>query len=448
MKYEAASRNLATSILALPCKKHLDLSKFFATFSLLLVLTACGSSSSSSFNPPVVPPPDPPAAPQNVQVVSGDGNGSEIQNTISWTLDPAATDYAVYWDNVPGVTESSSELVPAAAGLRYVTHSGVDVVAGNAYYYRVQAISADGASSLSAEVTGTPQKSITNNSLNDVAWNGQDTLVAVGDSGVILNSSNGMADDWTDASAANAPQALTGVTWESVNSQFLIVGAGSTVLSGDGSNWTSEDLSNLAGAVNLEDIAWLGDRYIAVGKSGTIVTSNGDGSVWTLQNAGANVATTSLNAVANNGVRIVVVGTNGTILNSVDGVTWEELPNFTNNDLNDVSWDGSQFGVVGSNDTILTSPDGVTWTSHVPGTSDINFVAATQWDSSLPPIPVLGTVGSAGTFVVNPDGDPGIIIRTGTTEQLGGMTWVDDGMDPGYFVIVGNDGTVLTNQYQ
>jgi len=273
-------------------------------------------------------------------------------------------------------------------------------------------------------------------------------LVAVGDSGVILNSPNGVADAWVDTSVAIAPQALTGVTWENINSQFLIVGAGSTVLSGNGANWNKEDLSNLPRAVNLEDIAWLGDKYIAVGKSDAIVTSNGDGSIWTLQDAGANVANISLNAAANNNDRIVVVGTHGTILNSVDGVVWEELPNFTNNDLNDISWDGSQFGVVGSNDTVLTSPDGITWTAHVPGASNINFVAATQWDSALPQDPILGTVGSSGTYVVSPDGDPGAIIRTGTTEQLAGMTWVDDGVIPAYFVIVGNDGTVLTNQYQ
>ena len=417
---------------------------FFTTFGLALFLTACGGSSSS--NPPALAPPAPPAAPQNVQVVSGDGDSTEVENTISWTFDPAALSYTVYWDNVAGVTENSSEVVPAAQGLRYVSHSGPDVIEGNTYYYRVQAISAGGSSSLSAEVSGTPQESVTNNALNDVAWNGVDALVAVGDSGVILRSPNGTSEGWTDVSTVDAPQSLTGVTWESVNSQFLIVGAGSTVLSGDGTNWIKEDLSNLAGAINLEDVAWLGDRYISVGKSGAIVTSNVDGSVWTLQDAGANVATTSLNAVDNNNDRIVVVGTNGAILNSVDGVIWEEIPVPTNNDLNDISWDGSQFLVVGSNDTILTSPDGITWTSHVPGTSDINFVATTQWDSGLPASPLPATVGSAGTYVVTPDGDPGVIIRTGTTDQLGGMTWVDDGVAPAYFVIVGNDGTVLTNQ--
>ena len=428
--------------------KHHEITKYFVAVSLTLLLTACGSSSSSRPLPPPIPPPNPPAAPQNVQVVSGDGDSSEIENTVSWTLDPAATNYTVYWDNVPGVTAASSQLAPAAQGLRYVTHSGVDVLAGNAYYYRVQATSADGASGLSAEVTGTPQQSITSNHLNDVAWNGVDALVAVGDSGDIINSPNGMADAWVDVSAANTPQPLTGVTWENVNSQFLIVGAGSTVLSGDGSNWNREDLGNLPGAVNLADVAWLGNAYIAVGNNGAIVTSNGDGSLWTLQDAGANVAATSLNAVAYNNVRIVVVGTNGTILNSVDAITWDELPKPLNNDLNDVTWDGNQFVVVGSNDAVLTSSDGITWTSHVSGTSNINFVAVTQWDSALPANPVLGTVGSSGTFVVSPDGDPGVIIRTGTTEQLGGMTWVDDAGAPAYFVIVGNDGTVLTIQYQ
>ena len=41
-----------------------------------------------------------------------------------------------------------------------------------------------GASALSREVPGTPQVALTGNSLNDVAWNGVDRLVAVGDAGL------------------------------------------------------------------------------------------------------------------------------------------------------------------------------------------------------------------------------------------------------------------------
>jgi len=407
--------------------------------SLLPGLIGCGGSTSA-------PVPDLP--PQNVRLVSGDGNDSEVQNTISWTRDANATDYTVYWDTVPGVSQSSSVVVPTTQGASHVVHSGMDVTAGAAFYYRVQATTAGGASPLSAEVTGTPQLSVTNKPLNDVAWNGVDTLIAVGDNGVVLRSPNGTTDGWVDATAGNTQQSLTGVTWENVNSQFLIVGAGSTVLSGDGTNWNRENLSNLQGALNLEDIAWLGENYIAVGKRGAIVTSNGNGSVWTLQDAGTDFANIAFNAVASNGSRIVVVGTNGAILHSVDSVSWDEVPKFLNQDLNDISWDGNQFLVVGSNDTILTSPDGISWTSHSPGTSDINFVAATHWDSELPRNPVLAAVGSAGTLVISPDGDPGVIVRTGTTQRLGGITRVDSLIDQAYFVMVGNDGTVLTSQFQ
>ncbi len=431
--------------------KDVNILKFFAAFSLLIILAACDNSNDGVAAVPV-PPLDPTVGPQNVQVVSGDDNSTDVRNTISWTLDPAAASYVVYVDNTPGVTESSSVVVPSAKGFNYVTHSGVDVVAGTTLYYRVQALS-DGVSSiLSDEVTGTPQESKTDKALNDVAWNGT-TLVAVGASGVILSSPNGMADGWTDVSIVTS-NPLTGVTW---GSKFVIVGSGNTVLTSlDGTTWNPEGLS-ISPAVSLEDVTWLGDRYIAVGLNGAIITSDANGSAWTELNPGIDVGTITLKGVAGNeggngnGNIIVVVGTNGTILTSDDdGVTWTEavLPEFANESLNDISWDGNQFGVVGSNDTILTSPDGVTWTSHIPGTPDITFVAASQWDSSLPVNPVLGAVGSAGTFVVSPDAVTGFSVPTGTNQQLSGMTWVDDGVNPAYFVIVGNDGTVLTSQLQ
>jgi len=438
--------------------KHSEFTRFFLLACSIFLLVSCSDSSDPTAPADVIDdgsggdPGDEPGnasnVPQGVLVVSGDSDSSEVQNTISWELDPDATSYTVYWDNVSGVTESSSVVVPAAEGSRYVVHSGADVVEGSTYYYRVQATVADVASALSDEAAGTPQLSITGKQLNDVAWNGVDVMVAVGDSGVILASASGTADPWLDVSPEDTPQQLTGVTWENVNSQFLIVGAGNTVLSGDGTNWARQDLSNLAVTSNLQDVAWLGDRYIAVGNNSAIITSNADGSVWTAQDAGPAIANAAFNAAASNGSTIVIAGANGTVLTSADAVTWDLQPSLVNNDLNDITWDGTRFVVVGSNDTVLTSPDGLTWETHIPGTSDINFVAVTQWDSGLPATPVPGVVGSAGTFVIGPANDPGTIVRTGTTQQLGGMTWVDDGDVPGYFVIVGNDGTVITSQYQ
>ena len=446
----------------MPKLNHSELARLFLLACSLFVLAACSDSSGPPAPADVIDdgaddgsggssgdnPGDSSNAPQGVFVVSGDGDGTEVQNTISWQLDPDATGYTVYWDNAPGVTEASSIVVPAAEGSRYVVHAGAEVVAGSTYYYRVQATVADVASALSDEVSGTPQLAVTGNQLNDVAWNGVDTLVAVGDSGVILASPNATSDGWTDVSTAEAPQQLTGVTWEDVNSQFLIVGAGNTVLAGDGATWTKQDLSNLAVASNLQDVAWLGNGYIAVGNNSAIITSDGDGGTWVAQDAGADVPNTAFNAVATSGDRIVVVGANGTLLTSADGVSWDLLPSLVNNDLNDITWDGSRFIAVGSNDAVLTSPDGLTWATHIPGTSDINFIAVTQWDSGLPAVPVVGVVGSAGTFVIAPDADPGVIVRTGTTEQLGGMTWVEAGDGNGYFVIVGNDGMVLSSGYE
>lgn len=442
----------------MPKLNHSELTRLFLLASSLFILASCGESSDAPAPADVIDdgsddgsggssgdnPGDTSSAPQGVFVVSGDADSTAVQNTISWELDPDATEYTVYWDNAPGVTEASSVVVPAAVGSRYVVHAGAEVVAGSTYYYRVQATVADAASALSDEVSGIPQLSITGSQLNDVAWNGADTLVAVGDSGVILASPNGTTDGWVDVSTAAAPQQLTGVTWEGVNSQFLVVGAGNTVLTGDGMSWARQDLSNLAVASNLQDVAWLGDGYIAVGNNSAIISSNIDGSAWVAQDAGADVPNTAFNAVAGSGDRIVVVGANGTVLTSVDGASWELLPSLVNNDLNDVTWDGNEFIAVGSNDAVLTSPDGLAWTAHLPGTSDINFVAVTQWDSGLPAVPVAGVVGSAGTFMIGPDNDPGVIVRTGTTEQLGGITWVDGSDGSGYFVIVGNDGTVMS----
>jgi len=438
--------------------KNINIMKYFVSFSIIATLAAC---SDDDITGPVF---DPDVPPQNVQVVSGDSNSTEVKNTISWTEDPTATDYVVYFSYTPGVTDSSSEVVPTVSGSNFVTHSGTEVVAGTPLYYKVQAQSGAQSSVLSAEVTGTPEESTMQHNLNDVAWNGTSLLVAVGENAVIITSGNDLQDGWSQpADVGTLDKSLSAVTWVSTNTpntQFLIVGAGLTVLTGDGTNWATVDMTNVSinAKGDLEDVAWVFDtntavgNYVAVGKNNLILTSpDGSDLSWTVQNGGNLNDNITLMGVASNGDGsvTVAVGTNGTLLTSNDrGLNWIPWTVTESNSLNDVTWDGSQFIVVGTTGTVYTSTDGVDWEKSTLIAVDSAFIGVTQWDSSLPAEPIAAIVGATGDFIVFPDATTGLFIRTGTTEQLSANTWVDDGVNPAYFVIVGHDGYVLTSQLQ
>jgi hypothetical protein len=421
-----------------------------AALGLVGLLAACGGGGGGD----TLPVFDPSVAPKNVEVVSGDGYSSALGNTISWTRDPTATSYVVYWSTTPGVTVNSDVVVPAEKDLNYSVHSDIDVVAGATYYYRVQALSGGESSVLSEEVKGTPQASAVSSHLMDVAWNGyildgsMITLVAVGESGVILNSPNGTVDGWSLVTHNLTNESLASVTWG--NAQFLVVGAGGTVLTSvDGDIWESQ---NSGVSADLEGVVWTGSLYVVVGKRGIILTGSADGTGWTEQQSNLDTSIT-LEGVAANDSIIVAVGTNSTLLTSVnDGVDWtlvdlsaQGLTLATNNSLNDVTWDGTRFAVVGSDSTILSSTDGVSWTSYTPSISDYSFEGVVQWDSSLPNDPMLASVGASATFLVNSDSVSGYIVPTGTNQQLEAITWLDDGLSTPYFLMVGHDGTVLTN---
>ncbi|MEN8176994.1 MAG: hypothetical protein ABFS39_00050 [Pseudomonadota bacterium] len=440
----------------------LKLKRFFftslAALGIVGLLAACGGGGDDG---PVF---DPDVPPQDVEVVSGDGFNSELGNTISWEYDETATGHVVYWDTQPNVTVDSPQVVPTDTGRNYIIHADpAEVFAGETIYYLLVATAGDQVSEPSEVVSGTPQTAVTANSLNDLAWNGSPVdgsiiaLVAVGDSGTILNSQNGTLDGWTEVDHGLTDESLAGVTWG--NAQYLVVGAGNTVLtSPDGSAWAWIDLNeqNIPNS-DLEDVAWTGAGYIVVGKNGAVLTGNADGAVWTEQSTGIDTAIT-LEGVAEGNGTLVAVGTKATIITSQDaGVTWTLIDlsaqSISNtNDLNDVTWDGTSFGVVGSNSTLLSSTDGLDWIENNPSISDYSLEGAVQWDpllpANLPVDPLLAMVGSAGTFFVSDDPDSGYSVPTGTNEQLEAIIWVDiedDGIEP-YFIMVGHDGTLLTNQ--
>jgi hypothetical protein len=98
----------------------------------------------------------------------------------------------------------------------------------------------------------------------------------------------------------------------------------------------------------------------------TTLTVLQPGAQWT-QHASGTAA--DLTGVAWSGTTFVAVGTSGTILSSADGTTWTQRTSNTVNGLTAVTWSGSLFVAVGAGATVLTSPDGITWTPHNTGVS-------------------------------------------------------------------------------
>lgn len=427
--------------------------KYLATLVIVSALVACGGDSDDDG-----PTFDSSVDPKNVQVVAGDSVNSEMTNTISWNAVTAATDYVVFWSDSPGVTENSNILTAVDNKL---THEGV--LAGQTYYYRVQARSNGETSVISVEAQGTPQEAITGNNLHDVAWNGIDTLVAVGDSGYIIYSSSGQISEWLFPSLNPVEgniSTIAGVIWD--GSQFIAVGSGGTIItSADGDSW-DEVVTNFS--VDLESITYTGNKYIAVGGSGAVFISD-DGSLWDkVTTVPSNILNDTLNSVVSNGDPnnnvVVATGTSGAIMFSEDeGMTWTDQSQVVNENANlmDVTWDGDQFIVVGSDDTILTGlivPDSVDpnrndidWVDQLPGTTNTVYVGVTQWDAYLPPAPALKVaVGSAGDIVVSDDAINWVLLPVDTNEQLAANTYVLDDAGNPYFVVVGHDGIILTNQ--
>ena len=133
-------------------------------------------------------------------------------------------------------------------------------------------------------------------------------------------------------------------------------GAGAVIYtSPDGVNWTSR--TNPATAA-LNEVQWLGDRWIALGASGTLLTSL-DGFTWTARNSGV---TAALRRAVMVGSTITVVGDGGTILSSTDGgANWAARTSNTTFALKDVVWTGAEYVAVGGAGRVVRSTDGATW---------------------------------------------------------------------------------------
>src|SRR5690606_9402763 len=137
-------------------------------------------------------------------------------------------------------------------------------------------------------------------------------------------------------------------------SRYVLVGLGFIALTGIASAQCQWSRRNpLPAFKTLQSVTWTGSQVVAVGDSGTVITSpNGLSWEGRVSGVGAN-----LFGVASSSSRIVAVGAAGTIVASADGVAWQLQASGVTAALYGVTWTGSLFVAVGAGGTVITSPD-------------------------------------------------------------------------------------------
>ena len=184
----------------------------------------------------------------------------------------------------------------------------------------------------------------TSNHLNSVATGNGGLLVAVGDFGTIVTSSDGIS--WTQQTSGTTSH-LNGITWD--GSQFMAVGGKSDSIgaivetailtSPDGITWTSQ--SPGTNTVILNDIVWNGSQFVAAG-SEFIISSFGSA-----------------------------------VLTSPDGIVWiQQVVPSGSEQLTGITWDGSQFVAVGRTSTVGDT------IFHQPGRGHLDEPYSALWSQS------------------------------------------------------------------
>ncbi|MGH3627278.1 MAG: IPT/TIG domain-containing protein [Sciscionella sp.] len=235
---------------------------------------------------------------------------------------------------------------------------------------------------------------------------------------------------------------LYGIAWD--GAQYVAVGGSGTVLtSSDGDTWNLHTI-NAPAESYIDAISWsaAGNQFVAVGSGGLIATSS-DGTTWTIRTSHT---AKPLNGIATSGSEYVAVGISGTILISPNGINWAEISSGTANTLNAVTWSGTEFLIVGENGTILTSPDGNTWTPQSSSATD-TFYGITWSGSQF--VAVEGNNIGVGTIHTSTDGVTWNARNSDTSNALYSVSWSGSkfaALGYGGTIVTSSDGTTWTRQ--
>jgi hypothetical protein len=249
---------------------------------------------------------------------------------------------------------------------------------------------------------------------------GGSTLVAVGDGGVIISSTDN-GHTWSPR-VSGTTNWIVGVTYGA--GQFVAVAdRGLILLSPDGATWTPASSSGTAQRMN--NVIYADGKFVAVGEGGTILTSI-DANTWTPRVSGT---TSWLHGLAYNASikSFATSGQGGVFLYSSDGATWNQLPiTGLTTDLEatvavdsyahfvSIGQDGVEVSVR-QNQVILKTGDTLTtWSGTTNATgSSVRFRGLAQGASAL------FATGEGGKVVTaTSDTGPYFTLPSGTTANL------------------------------
>jgi hypothetical protein len=288
--------------------------------------------------------------------------GVSVNPTLSWNAVSGATSY-----NVAVSTDTGFLFYIHASAVSGTSLAlPASLSPGVTYYWRVQANSSTGASHYSGtrsfttnptgQTAGWTVVSGTGGAFSAVTASKPDTLLfAVGSGGMIWTSTNGTS--WTSRQTTTT-NGLNSVAWGPV---VVIVGNTGTIYTATVQAPTTLTGRTSGTSRDLHGVTWdsVQSQFVAVGLGGTILTSQ-TGSTWTQRVSGT---TANLRAVTRNGSILVAVGDAGIILTSPDGATWTTRTSGTTKNFYAVTGRaGSSFVASGEDGLIRTSADGIAWT--------------------------------------------------------------------------------------
>ncbi len=181
----------------------------------------------------------------------------------------------------------------------------------------------------------------------------------------------------TDA-AGNASNTLTITSFEVLPSYVAVGSSGTMLTSSDGISWDNKSSGT---SLTLSGVTYGNNKFLTLGISGstrTMLTSS-NGTSWTStswtcsdcrpdpdNNSSNQTYNFTLEDVTYGNSTFVAVGTSGTILTSSDGISWDNKSSGTSLTLSGVTYGNNKFltlGISGSTRTMLTSSNGTSWTS-------------------------------------------------------------------------------------